>query len=250
MKTGNKIKAIETKYKGFRLRSRLEARWCVWFDAVGIKWEYEPEGYVLEDGTCYLPDFWLPDLQAFVECKPSSLKDDERFSVRKNLASLSYSTKHPVILLSGAPGYRILCDEYFQDFKLEVFLGYMYDPIPEPDFLYKKYRFGFDFFEGMQFFITEGGEVELTEDLANRAAPLCLTSTEGRKELLHIYGEYLSRCGKSYIPIDSAGECSFVLDKNTVEIVAQTHGSIMSDNIIPAYEAARGARFEHGETPS
>ena len=51
------IKAIETVYNGYRFRSRLEARWAVFFDAIGAKWEYEPEGYVLEDGTYYLPDF-------------------------------------------------------------------------------------------------------------------------------------------------------------------------------------------------
>lgn len=56
------IKAIETSYGGYRFRSRLEARWAVFFDALGITWEYEPEGYVLSDGTCYLPDFWLPGL--------------------------------------------------------------------------------------------------------------------------------------------------------------------------------------------
>jgi len=53
------IKAIETQYKGYRFRSRLEARWAVFFDACGVKWEYEPEGYDLGDGLLYLPDFLL-----------------------------------------------------------------------------------------------------------------------------------------------------------------------------------------------
>lgn len=50
------IKAIETSYKGYRFRSRLEARWAVFFDALGIAWEYEPEGFELPSGR-YLPDF-------------------------------------------------------------------------------------------------------------------------------------------------------------------------------------------------
>lgn len=54
------IKAIETHYAGCRFRSRLEARWAVFFDTLGITWEYEAQGYELEDGTRYLPDFWLP----------------------------------------------------------------------------------------------------------------------------------------------------------------------------------------------
>lgn len=56
------MKAIETVYKGYRFRSRLEARWAVFFDACGVKWEYEPEGYALGDGLCYLPDFLLHDV--------------------------------------------------------------------------------------------------------------------------------------------------------------------------------------------
>ena len=33
------IKAIETKYNGFRFRSRLEARWAIFFDSIGLKYE-------------------------------------------------------------------------------------------------------------------------------------------------------------------------------------------------------------------
>lgn len=51
------MKAIETYYNGYRFRSRLEARWAVFFDTLGVKYEYEPEGFVLDDGTWYLPDF-------------------------------------------------------------------------------------------------------------------------------------------------------------------------------------------------
>ncbi|HZN76073.1 MAG TPA: hypothetical protein VFC00_30955 [Micromonosporaceae bacterium] len=50
------IKAIETEYKGHLMRSRLEARWAVFFDALGIPWHYEEQGYELPSGR-YLPDF-------------------------------------------------------------------------------------------------------------------------------------------------------------------------------------------------
>ena len=53
------IKPIETVYKGYQFRSRLEARWAVFFDACGVDWEYEPEGFDLGDGLYYLPDFLL-----------------------------------------------------------------------------------------------------------------------------------------------------------------------------------------------
>ena len=53
------MKAIQTQYKGYLFRSRLEARWAVFFDACGIDFEYEPEGYDLGNGLMYLPDFLL-----------------------------------------------------------------------------------------------------------------------------------------------------------------------------------------------
>lgn len=68
------IKAIETHYNGYRFRSRLEARWAVFFDSLNIQYIYEPEGYELNDGTRYLPDFYLPDFQCFAEVKPCILE--------------------------------------------------------------------------------------------------------------------------------------------------------------------------------
>lgn len=62
------LQPIETVYDGYRFRSRLEARWAVFFNTLGIRWEYEKEGYNLS-GMRYLPDFWLPDQQCFVEIK-------------------------------------------------------------------------------------------------------------------------------------------------------------------------------------
>lgn len=49
---------IETQYRGYRFRSRLEARWAVVFDALGWEWTYEIEGYELRGGR-YLPDFHI-----------------------------------------------------------------------------------------------------------------------------------------------------------------------------------------------
>jgi hypothetical protein len=72
------IRAIETRYKGYKFRSRLEARWAVFFDACGLEWEYEKEGFDFHGHECelvgdplgrYLPDFWLPALRAWLEVK-------------------------------------------------------------------------------------------------------------------------------------------------------------------------------------
>lgn len=72
------VKAIETVYNGYRFRSRLEARWAVFFDALGLTYEYEKEGYDLGTAGWYLPDFWLPQFPAFVEIKGQQPTQDER----------------------------------------------------------------------------------------------------------------------------------------------------------------------------
>lgn len=71
------MKAIETVYRGYRFRSRLEARWAVFFDALGIAWEYEPEGFE-SGGQKWLPDFHLPRTNTWVEVKGSTaaLRED------------------------------------------------------------------------------------------------------------------------------------------------------------------------------
>jgi hypothetical protein len=63
------LKAIETVWNGYRFRSRLEARWAVFLDTLGVPYQYEPEGFEL-DGMRYLPDFWLPEQRCWVEIKP------------------------------------------------------------------------------------------------------------------------------------------------------------------------------------
>lgn len=70
------VKVIQTEYNGYKFRSRLEARWAVFFEEAGIEYEYEPEGFILPDGTKYLPDFYLPKVHGrnnqdgvFVEVK-------------------------------------------------------------------------------------------------------------------------------------------------------------------------------------
>lgn len=64
-----KPRAIETTYRGFLFRSRLEARWAIFLDRMRIDWAYEPEGYELPTGR-YLPDFHLPKDNVFLEVKP------------------------------------------------------------------------------------------------------------------------------------------------------------------------------------
>jgi len=103
------IKAIETRYAGCRFRSRLEARWAVFFDAAGIKWEYETEGYEI-DGIGYLPDFKTGgqsvDLHlhgTFVEVKGSEALLDKGFLFRAAI-----NLQRSILILGPIP--RILND--------------------------------------------------------------------------------------------------------------------------------------------
>jgi hypothetical protein len=92
------INAIETCYQGYRFRSRLEARWAIFFDSLGIKWEYEIEGFILTNGRKYLPDFYLPKFceGLWVEVKPVG----GDFSVAKRFAK---ENKCSILLAEGTP---------------------------------------------------------------------------------------------------------------------------------------------------
>lgn len=67
----SELKAIETQYKGYRFRSRLEARWAVFLDHLGKQWEYEPQGFDLGAAGWYLPDFHISGSEeCWLEIKP------------------------------------------------------------------------------------------------------------------------------------------------------------------------------------
>ena len=91
------IKPIETIYRGYRFRSRLEARWAVFFDTLGIPFEYEPEGFELPGGLRYLPDFWLPEQDGWVEIKGQEPTEED--SLKAQL--LAEGTGHPVYIFFG-----------------------------------------------------------------------------------------------------------------------------------------------------
>ena len=132
------LKAIETVYNGYRFRSRLEARWAVFFDAADIGYQYEPEGYQLSNGVWYLPDFLLPTFGhkgMFVEVKPMGGDFD-------NAEQLAWDTKRSVWLAEGPPDYRSYwvasvdecsggCDKEKAEYKARYL--YKWDGIPNFD---------------------------------------------------------------------------------------------------------------------
>jgi hypothetical protein len=102
------IRPIETVYHGYRFRSRLEARWAVFFQTLGVPWEYEPEGFVLSTGEWYLPDFRIQlgpgSLWAEVKPRGADAKLFVRF-ITKSAAGTRGTVLH------GIPDPKILESE-------------------------------------------------------------------------------------------------------------------------------------------
>lgn len=100
-------KIIETVYNGYRFRSRLEARWAVFFEKCGFEYDYEPEGYKVGRKK-YLPDFVLynverrliwekeSDGRLFVEVK-GNMDNDSKEKI------LSFSDKLPIYVVGSVP---------------------------------------------------------------------------------------------------------------------------------------------------
>jgi hypothetical protein len=102
------VEAIETKAYGCRFRSRLEARWAVFLTELGLDWDCEREGFVI-DGTPYLPDFWLPSIDPecralgwglWLEIKPMWPLDEAQESL---YAGTAKETGHRLIAVCGGP---------------------------------------------------------------------------------------------------------------------------------------------------
>jgi hypothetical protein len=72
-------KAISTRYHGYNFRSRLEARWAVVFETLGLDWRYEVEGWRSPSGDMWLPDFLLEiqGKKVWVEIKPPGHDGDK-----------------------------------------------------------------------------------------------------------------------------------------------------------------------------
>ena len=80
----SQLRPIETTYNGYRFRSRQEARWAILLDAMGIQYRYETEGFLF-GGLKYLPDFYLPRLDLWLEIKGKT-PDELEFEKASRLA--------------------------------------------------------------------------------------------------------------------------------------------------------------------
>lgn len=92
------MKAKMTEYKGVYFRSRLEARWCEFFEYLGVRFEYEPEKQLTSVGG-YIPDFYFRSLKTWVEIKGVKPTADE---ITK-LEDVCAKTNKCGLIISGYP---------------------------------------------------------------------------------------------------------------------------------------------------
>ena len=96
-------KVIQTFYNGYHFRSRTEARWAVFFDAIGFGYQYEPEGFVFYVGNekvTYLPDFFINDFDLYIEIKHENFEKETAYT-ELMLKLLNFDK--PVAVLCGPP---------------------------------------------------------------------------------------------------------------------------------------------------
>jgi hypothetical protein len=114
----SRISPIQTRYADCHFRSRLEARWAVFFDSLGIPWQYEPEGFNLGEAGAYLPDFLIRPNTAdalWFEVKGRFPTEDEirkaqALSVGTGIRSCVYFG--PIGMPAPADLYELSFDQY------------------------------------------------------------------------------------------------------------------------------------------
>lgn len=208
------IKPIETVYNGYRFRSRLEARWAVFFDATGIPYEYEPEGFNTESGKKYLPDFYLPDNDIYVEVKPERPGADEE--IKDAIIVMAHNNKK-LVVLREIP-YDNECNVWW-------FPIYYRHPISE-------------MVEGCRITILDGGLDENNPYASYVETGFWCGTTATLKFPL----------AKGCI-----SDCKAINDRDLYPrkhpFACFTRDAFSSENVGRALAFARQARFEHGETP-
>lgn len=88
-------KAIQTRYRGYEFRSRLEAKWACFFDLCGWRWAYEPP-----ELPGWIPDFAVGDYATLVEVRPYF---DSHLWHERREAIMASGYRGRVILLGADP---------------------------------------------------------------------------------------------------------------------------------------------------
>lgn len=98
------IKPLPATHNGLQLRSWTEKRVCVALDAMDIRYTYEPEGFKLQHGNFYRPDFYLPVWDVWIEVKHEGWMNDpaEVLEIDQKAKDLCMGTGRAVLVTDGA----------------------------------------------------------------------------------------------------------------------------------------------------
>lgn len=100
----DELRPIDTEYKGYLFRSRLEARWAIFFDLLGIEWTYELQGFkVRENDGYYLPDFYLKTFNCYFEVKRDSIEGKQWDDALRRCKAMVTTVGHAIIIVRGDP---------------------------------------------------------------------------------------------------------------------------------------------------
>lgn len=105
-----RIRSIPQIHRGITFRSRTEARWAEFFHLTETPFVYENEGYQLGP-YWYVPDFWLPDGEAFLEVKGIAPSTTEQMKAHL----LARQSERPVVIACGNPRQEVVAYCYQAD---------------------------------------------------------------------------------------------------------------------------------------
>jgi len=221
------MKAIETKWKGYRFRSRTEARWAVFLEKLGIHFDYEVEGLVLPSGP-YLPDFRLNNFpfrlqegmepeRVWLEVKGDEPTEREITRCRE----LARYAGCPVILVIGPPDFypQAMLFDYPVEELVEELMPHLIGWLA---FI--------DVGDGRDAAIALGRPARPEEDVADEVS--ALEHAEQFEQAWEMFGGPFAR----------------ILGVQHARFVGQDVAFRLSDRLKAAYDAARSARFEFGQT--
>lgn len=129
----SQAKAIETHFEGYRFRSRLEARWAVYFSTLEVRYEYEKEGFDLGGGLRYLPDFYLPDIRMVSTGLWVEVKGALPTPIEQKKAQALADQTDDIVMLAFIPPWEQLSNEtkgnwvYYPNQKEPLHYGWFAD---------------------------------------------------------------------------------------------------------------------------
>lgn len=107
------MRSLPAVYAGFAFRSRAEARWKIFYEALDEPAIYEPTAIDL-GAFAYQPDYWLSLFRAWVEIKGEMISDEAGMLMTEKCRQLAMQSGRPAILCFSDP-YDAKCAIFIRD---------------------------------------------------------------------------------------------------------------------------------------